>query len=356
MPTPRLRSTALICILSAALAGCGDSASTAAGPSEWALDGSPVLAVGDTEDSDTAVFGRITDVRLLPNGALAVADGGASAVLLFDSTGAPLGKVGRRGRGPGEFAGQISLARLADDAVAVWDPPQSRWSAVRVDGTVQTGIADSLGDEAWAHAGAMVLGEGAVPAWVPPLLMALADTLPAMRLAFVDETSLLWVNRDADLREWVAYAGASAAGRVSLPPRFRPTQFRGDRVAGIQADSLGLERAVVYGFARPRGVASAAAAAAPVPADSGQRAALMAAMRNAVVAQEVFFMQNTRYASRADSLQLEMPPGTRLNVLAADARSWSGAGVLTATGFTCGMFIGVTPPRGWSEGEVRCAW
>lgn len=357
---PRLASCAHaalgVTLLVASVSACGGGASDANASAEWRLDPTPVLSVGDTEDSDTAVFSRITDVRLLPNGALAVADGGASAVLLFDSTGTPLGKVGRRGRGPGEFAGQISLARRGDDAVAVWDPSQSRWSEVTLGRSEIPLLPDSLGDAAWAHAGVVVLGEGLVPAWAPSLLQSLVDSFPNTKLAFVDETALLWVNRDAAMHEWVAYAGSASAGRVSLPQSFRPMQFRGDRVVGLLADSVGLERVVVYRFARPAGVNPSREAAGAAPADSGQRATLMSAMRNAVVAQEMHYASAARYTTRADSLALEMPPGTRLSIIDADDRAWRGAGVVTATGYTCAMYIGLAPPRGWQEGAPRCAW
>lgn len=352
----RLRTPAVAAFLTLSLAACGEPSATPGGPPEWALDATPVLSVGDVEDSDSAVFGRITDVRLLPGGALAVADGGAAAVLLFDAAGAPIGKRGRRGRGPGEFAGQISLARLADDAVAVWDPSQSRWSAVQIGDEEIPLLPDSLGDAAWTHAGVIVLGEGLVPAWAPPVLRALADSFPATKLAFIDETALLWVNRDAALRDWVAYAGSEAVGRLSLPPHFKPMQFRAERVVGLLADSVGLERVVVYRFARPAGVVPVREAAAAAPADSGQRATLMSAMRMAVVAQEMHFATTGGYTARVDSLSLEMPSGTRLNVIDADNRAWRGAGVVTATGYTCGMYIGLAPPRGWREGAPRCAW
>lgn len=351
-----LRAAALLALVGLVTSACADAGSSSAGPPEWALEATPVLMVGDTEDSDTAVFARITDVRLLPNGALAVADGGASAVLLFDESGQALGKVGRRGRGPGEFAGQISLARQSHDAVAVWDPSQSRWSEVKIGRASATVLPDSLGDAAWAHAGVIVLGEGLVPAWAPSLLMSVADSNPETRLGFLDETALLWLNRDAAMREWVSYVGTGPVGQLTLPPNFKPMQFRGDRVAGLLSDSVGLEQVVVFRFARPSGVSPSREAAGPAPADSGQRATLMSAMRMAVVAQEMHFATAGSYTVRVDSLAVEMPAGTRLSIVDADNRAWRGAGVVTATGYTCGMYIGLAPPRGWGEGAPRCAW
>lgn len=356
LPSLAARSSIGVVLVSALLAACGGAGPSGVGPAAWPVDPTPVLAVGDTEDSDTAVFSRITDVRVMPNGALAVADGGASAVLLFDATGHPLGKAGRRGRGPGEFAGQISLARRGANAVAVWDPSQARWSEVQVGRAEIPLLPDSLGDAAWAHAGVIVLGEGLVPAWAPSLLQSIVDSFPVTKLGFVDETALLWVNRDAAMQDWVAYDGAAAVGQISLPAGFRPLHFLSDRVAGVSADSVGLERVVVYRFSRPDGIAPNRMAAGAAPADSGQRVQLTAAMRNAVVAQEVHYATAASYTMQADSLALEMPPGTRLNIVDADNRAWRGAGVVTATGYTCAMYIGLAPPRGWREGAPRCAW
>ncbi len=356
LPLAPIRAASLLALVGVVTLACADAGSPASGPPEWALEATPVLAVGDTEDSDTAVFSRITDLRLMPNGALAVADGAASAILFFSASGAPLGKVGRRGRGPGEFAGQISLARLADDAVAVWDPSQSRWSEAKVGRASVEMLPDSLGDAAWVHAGVIVLGEGLVPAWAPSQVKSVADSNPATKLGFLDETALLWLNRDAALREWVAYDGPAAVGRLRLPPNFKPMQFRADRVAGLLADSVGLERVVVYRFTRPAGVMPSRQPAGAAPADSGQRAALSSSMRMAVVAQEMHFATAGGYTTRVDSLTLDMPPGAQLRIIDADNRAWRGTGVITATGYSCGMYIGLAPPRGWHEGEVRCAW
>src|SRR5690606_30934768 len=104
-----------------------------------------------------------------------------------------------------------------DDAVAVWDPSQTRWSEVQVGRTAIAMLPDSLGDAARVHAGIVLLGEVPVPVWAPPLLMALVDTLPEMRVGFLDETALLWVNRDIARRQWVAYADSAAVGRLALP-------------------------------------------------------------------------------------------------------------------------------------------
>lgn len=82
----------------------------------------------------------------------------------------------------------------------------------------------------------------------------------------------------------------------------------------------------------------------------------MVAMRNAVVAQEMNYAERSGYTLSADSLNVEMPLETRLAIISADTRGWSGVGVQSATGYSCGMFVGVSPPRGWGEGKTRCGW
>lgn len=343
--------------LSLMLGACGDRQGARDAIPLWSLESTPVLAVGDIADTDSAVFSRVTDARLLETGMLAVADGGARAVIFFDATGQERARLGRRGRGPGEFNGSMTLAGLGADSLAVWDPGQPRWTLITGETPAFSADAPPTTSVAWIHAGAMVRGERAlVPEWAPPLLMALSDSLAELRFGFVDETALLWVNTDAEGREWRAYAGPAAVGRITLPAETRPTQFRADRVVGVRTDSLGLEQVVVHRFSRPEGIVPGRGAATPPAPDAQARGELIAAMRTAVVAQEMHYAQASSYTTRTDSLAVTMPPGARLKVLDADTRSWRGVGWYAATGYSCGMMVGGVPPRGWREGEARCGW
>lgn len=349
------QTTGLLLLL--ATAACGERDAALHDVPEWAIAATPALAVGDAADSDTAIFARVTDARMMGSGLLAVADGGASVVVFFDSTGREIARLGRRGRGPGEFTGGLTLAGLGEDSVAVWDSGQSRWTLIAgaTPALLTNGTAES--NAAWMHAGVLVRGETSiVPVWAPPLLQALSDSLPDLRFGFIDETALLWVNTDVTGREWRAFAGREAVGRVTLPPGLRPMQFRGSTVVGVLADSLGLEQVVVHRFARPTGVVAERGPATPPLPDSQARAELMGAMRFSVVAQEMHYANTSAYTVHADSLTMTMPPGTRFRILEADARGWRGVGWIEATGFSCGMIVGGVPPRGWSEGEVRCGW
>jgi hypothetical protein len=81
---------------------------------------------------------QLTDVRgalPAPNGDVAVADAALHQVLLLDSTGALIGRVGRQGNGPAEFEG-IALVAFWGDSLLVHDPAQRRISFIRRDGSL----------------------------------------------------------------------------------------------------------------------------------------------------------------------------------------------------------------------------
>jgi len=67
-------------------------------------------------------------------------------------------------------------------------------------------------------------------------------------------------------------------------------------------------------------------------------------MRQAVVAQEVHWMTAQSYTARTDSLRFAMPPGTTFRVHEVTRRGWRGVGIVTASGYTCGMFVGLPVP------------
>src|SRR5688500_8051012 len=132
----------------------------------WTLDPTPLIAVGDRAEADSMLLANVSDARYLANGGIAIADAGASRVLFYDGAGRQVARAGRRGRGPGEFVGALSLIEHGTDSVAVWDPSQARWTLV--DG--RTGKAASATDSIRAptilHAGLEVKSDiGAPPAW-----------------------------------------------------------------------------------------------------------------------------------------------------------------------------------------------
>ena len=67
-------------------------------------------AFGSESDSDAVLLGNIKAVALLPSGDVVVLDDVKSELRIFGPTGVPKQRLGRAGRGPGEFFNPLSLA------------------------------------------------------------------------------------------------------------------------------------------------------------------------------------------------------------------------------------------------------
>jgi hypothetical protein len=110
-------------------------------PVEFAAwDGGPVLEIGVVEGERDYQFDRITGLARLSDGALVVADAGAHDVRAFGADGRLRWRTGRAGEGPGEFGGELALARLTGDTLAVYDWLQRRLTFLGPDGSV-AGVA-----------------------------------------------------------------------------------------------------------------------------------------------------------------------------------------------------------------------
>jgi hypothetical protein len=78
-------------------------------------------AFGSEADSDAVLLGNIKAVALLPSGDVVVLDDKKSELRIFGPNGAPKQRLGRAGRGPGEFSDPLSLAVDAEGRLYVAD-------------------------------------------------------------------------------------------------------------------------------------------------------------------------------------------------------------------------------------------
>ena len=97
---------------------------------EWQLQLPPVLEIGraDGDEDGPDLFGFITQAIQLSTGNIAVADGLAREIRIFDEAGSHLLTFGRPGEGPGEFTNLVSIAELAGDTIAAIDNLNGRVS------------------------------------------------------------------------------------------------------------------------------------------------------------------------------------------------------------------------------------
>ena len=97
---------------------------------EWQLQLPPVLEIGraDGDEDGPDLFGFITQAIRLSTGNIAVADGLAREIRIFDEAGSHLVTFGRPGEGPGEFTNLWSIAELPGDSIAAIDNLNGRVS------------------------------------------------------------------------------------------------------------------------------------------------------------------------------------------------------------------------------------
>jgi hypothetical protein len=109
--------------------GCGKTRKNSLKVAKLHLHFNQVLAIQGSQDSLKGYhLDRPTKVRTGSNGTIFVADPGLSCVLMFDSTGHFEQKIGRAGKGPGEFTGLSAIAIDRRHQLVAFDPTSKRIS------------------------------------------------------------------------------------------------------------------------------------------------------------------------------------------------------------------------------------
>lgn len=93
---------------------------------EWRLSPVPEVQIGRPAGEEPYLFESIESVRLLPDGGIVVADGGALEIRVFGPTGSFRARMGGGGRGPGEFQDIGGMWLTSGGAIAAWDPASRR--------------------------------------------------------------------------------------------------------------------------------------------------------------------------------------------------------------------------------------
>lgn len=211
---------------------------------EWRLEG-PVASHG-RGDGPGALY-DVRGVRRLPDGRIAVANGGSAEVLIVDPSSGDVTKVGSGGAGPGSFMVLEEVAPWSGDSLITFDTRLRRLTAFHLDGSVgrtATMARDALpgvgplSPAGWLDSGHLVLETSTLDAYE----IERSDGLRVTR----DHGYVLFVSREGTVIESIAkWAGDARAFRVSEPssgnlrirsepvpflPRLEVSVF-GDRVA-----------------------------------------------------------------------------------------------------------------------------
>lgn len=106
----------------------------------WSVAESPALDVGELEGDADYIFSRISAIELLPEGRVAVADGGALAIRVYGADGLLDAEFGARGQGPGEFESLHTIDFLPPDTILAYDSRAARITKFGTDGTLRATV------------------------------------------------------------------------------------------------------------------------------------------------------------------------------------------------------------------------
>lgn len=100
---------------------------------EWRLEG-PTASIGSIDGPQETQLHRVRAVNLLPDGRIAVANGGTSEIRLYDAAGLWIRSIGRAGDGPGEFRVITGLQVVPPDTLIVFENGEARVTVFVADG------------------------------------------------------------------------------------------------------------------------------------------------------------------------------------------------------------------------------
>jgi len=100
------------------------------------LDSVSTLRLGSLDGRPEEQFGSVVDALALADGGVAVLDGQAAEIRLFDSEGGYRTSLGSKGQGPGELQSPSALTLLPGDTLAVYDAATMRITHFSLDGAL----------------------------------------------------------------------------------------------------------------------------------------------------------------------------------------------------------------------------
>ncbi len=134
---PATKRLALLLPITVAVLACDDTTSSSAGTGEtssWSIVADPELILGQLEGPAETLLSQIRGALVLPDGRIAVADGGSNTIRLFNADGSFDSMFGGEGQGPGEFERISTLHFHQPDELWVYDGRALRLSIFRTNG------------------------------------------------------------------------------------------------------------------------------------------------------------------------------------------------------------------------------
>ena len=345
-------------------------ASTLSRVAQWQLSQRPVLDIGVASGDPVYELTDAASSLRLADGGIVVADVGVGELRYFDETGrfqfstqgeTALGRPGapRRGRlryaqttaGPGiAFEGGGERLVFDDRGTLLREEPGGE-PASRISGRTLL-----LGGNREMQAVALEALER-LPA---------VDSASGFRIVRLDEAGYLWVEEQVPdprmRRPWLIHDPAGRlVGRAATPAAFDPQQIGSDFILGRWRDGNGIEHVQMYELEREERVTilgDSAAISARKPRDPARHRAASVALRHTLqrlaLLQEGHWATTMTYASDLTPLDIEVPRGIRVSILAASVGGWRALAYDYDADAMCGIAVGREVVGGWKDGVAVC--
>lgn len=346
---------------------CGKDEATPSALEAFAIDPTPALEIGTSEGDPALEFNRMSGFRRLPDGRIVVADGATRELRWFAPDGRHLATLGRRGSGPGEFQGVVTLLPWAGDSLAAFDANLRRVTTLSHGGAlgwVGDGATGGVNFDwaPWVYRRAVILGtEGAA---ARSCVIAALDAMPlppvesGLRLVQVDDVGRLWVRESlpAGVSRWTVWRrDGTPLGEAAFPTSFQPSHIGADFALGRGQAADETERVHLFTLRDERQPGeclsdSAARASDGQPAPEG----ITAGLRNLVTAQEAHYAGAASYTDDPSLLPYQVDERFVVWFLSADSRGWVGGVMDRTSAYACVMSVGGSLPGAWLDGVLSC--
>jgi len=115
------RGVASWLLIAGAAVGCTKADLPSGDIPVWHTGDVPVARVGTVDGSREYQLHRVEDVVRLPDGRIAVANGGSQEIRIYGADGTYVTRLGRAGEGPGEFRSLVAIGNWPGDSLIAFD-------------------------------------------------------------------------------------------------------------------------------------------------------------------------------------------------------------------------------------------
>ena len=344
-------------------------ASTLSRVAQWRLGQRPVIDIGIASGDPVYELTDAASSIRLDDGGIVIADVGVGELRYFDGAGrfqfstqgeTAVGRPGGVHRGRLRYVQTNAGRGIAFEGSGRRLVFDDRGTLVREEAGAEP--ASRIHGRTLLLGGTREMQTGALAALEH---LAPVDSATGFRIVRLDEAGYLWVEEqvpDPRLRRpWLIHdPKGRIVGRAATPAGFDPQQIGPDFILGRWRDGNGIEHVQMYDLVRDERVAplddSTLIRARPRDLARHRTAsgALRQTLQRLALLQEGHWATTMTYASELTPLDLELPRGVRVSILAASVGGWRALAYDYDADAMCGIAVGREIVGGWKDGVAVC--